>query len=84
MEIRFAKQARRHKIGRAHALYIMRGEPVEATRPTGEVELSWVGPDGTGRELRVIGVVTTHTRTGRQMVLVIHVMPTALERRRMK
>ena len=59
----------------------MEGEPVENVRPSGDIEFEWVGLDDTGRELRVIAVATTDDRKGDAIVLVLHVMPTALERR---
>lgn len=71
--VRFSQSARKHRIGRAHALYVMdNGEP-QWDRPAGkEPRLLWIGPDERGVELEVVAVQTP------DYLLVIHVMPTAL------
>jgi hypothetical protein len=49
--------------------------PGDTTSRLGDAALEWYGEDGTGRELHVVVVVL-----GPESGLVIHVMPTALER----
>jgi hypothetical protein len=81
MRTKIARQARRHKIGKGHITAVMASDPVEATRPNGETELSWIAPDDRGIELEIIAVLTTDDRTGAPILLVIHAMPTALRER---
>lgn len=70
MEIEFSQSARKHRIGRQRALFVIStSEPVElvsdGTRPD---RLLWQGLDDRGVDLEVIGV---RTSIG---VLIIHVM----------
>jgi hypothetical protein len=74
--IKFTKASRKHKIGKAHVLHLMQTEPTRGVRPTGELELSWQGPDDRGVDLEVTAAVTPDG-----LVLVLHVMPTALRRK---
>lgn len=78
MELRFTQSARRHRIGKAHVLYVV--STYEAT-PTvtkrGEDGWDWVGNDDRGVELHVIGV----PKPG-DLLLIIHAFPTALNRRK--
>jgi hypothetical protein len=79
MRLRFTRNARRHRIGKAHALHVMATvEPVATENERGELELSWVGSDDRGVELEIVAVMIRDQRAdGRQlMVLVLHVMPT--------
>jgi hypothetical protein len=70
-KIRFTRLARRHRIGKAHALHVMNAaEPIND--PNG---ITWVGEDDRGVELEIVLVETP------DIFLVIHVMPTALRRR---
>ncbi|MEO3784495.1 hypothetical protein ABGB12_14255 [Actinocorallia sp. B10E7] len=74
----FARSARKHRIGKAHALHVMRSGPPVVVPPTGgelDDRWVWVGADERGVELEVIALLLP------QMLLVIHVMPTALRRR---
>jgi len=84
MEIRFTRAARRHKIGRAHALFAMLAALL-GTSPDGQCWLMprnrehddlllLVADDDRGVELEIIAVLTP------EVVLIIHVMPTALRR----
>lgn len=76
MELRFTQAARRHRVGRAHVAYVMNHyAPRETTSRLGDPALEWHGEDSTGRELHIV-VVVLDPDSG----LVIHVMPTALER----
>lgn len=66
--IRFTRSARRHRIGKAHALAVMNtAEPV-----LDEQGIGWIGADDRGIELEVYLVERP------DVFLVIHVMPTAL------
>lgn len=75
MVVRFAKSARRHRIGRAHVLHVMEhGEPIASVPGRdGEPRMIWVGPDDRGLGIEVTAVVVDPAT-----LLVIHVMPTAL------
>lgn len=66
--IRFTRSARRHRIGKAHALHVMNtAEPIED-----EDGIGWIGPDDRGVELEV------YLLERPDVFLVIHVMPTKL------
>lgn len=81
MDLEFTQSARRHRIGRAHAKYVIATyEPVPTFTPRGEPGLEWVGADETGRELHVIGAWKGHR--GALVIVVMHVFPTALNRRK--
>ena len=67
--VRFAQSARKHEIGRAHALYVMNLYDFQVD-PGNFDRRSWVGVDSRGRELEIIGIDLG------DYFLVIHVMPT--------
>lgn len=73
MDIRFARTARRHRIGKARALAAMNdsGEPqvIPASREGESDRYLWVGRDARGVLLEVIAVERP------DCLLVIHVMP---------
>ena len=76
--MRFTRNSRKHRIGRAHAWHVMGAWPAtEYPAPEGapgDRRWLWIGTDDRGLELEVIAVETT------DLVLVIHVMPTDLRR----
>lgn len=75
----FAKAARKHRVGRASVFHVLSTAAlVETTDPDGTVRRSWVGVDERGRELEIVAVVKADRATGEPIMLVIHVMPTAL------
>lgn len=77
MDIKWARSARKHRIGRAHAAYVIETAPSAfepSPAPHLQPRLRWVGADDRGVELEVVAVVT-------DVLLVIHVMPTALRRK---
>ena len=77
--IRFTTSARKHRIGKAHALHLMGSVPplvLPATETVPET-WTWVGPDDRGLELEVIA-----RRLTAEQLLVIHVMPLAFRRKR--
>jgi hypothetical protein len=70
--IRFTRSARKHRIGKAHAMHVIstvEPETIPAT-DTADTRLSWVGEDGRGVELEIVALELDG------MWLVIHVMPT--------
>jgi hypothetical protein len=77
--VRFTQSARRHRIGKAHALAAMAnaGDPIRL--PAGEgldQRLIWIGHDDRGVMLEVIAVEQP------DYLLVIHVMPLSYRRQR--
>lgn len=77
MEVRFTQSARKHRIGKARARYVMEAyKPAvtPATSTSSERRL-WVGTDHRGVELEIVAL------TEPNYLLVIHVMPTALRRK---
>jgi hypothetical protein len=74
--VQFARPARKHRIGRAHALAAMEeaGEPifVPATEKYGD-QWYWRGRDDRGVELEIVAVEKS------DCLLVIHVKPTSYE-----
>lgn len=71
MEVRFAQSARKHRIGRARVLRVIQDPTVfvELPGPEGSDDrLVFLGDDGTGRVLEVMGV---RIQGG---ILIIHVM----------
>jgi hypothetical protein len=80
VEIRFTQAARRHRIGRASARYVMATtNPTEVTTVQGNAGWSYVGRDERDRELEIIAVEVA-PEEGEPYLLVIHVMPTHLRR----
>lgn len=78
MEIRFAQSARKHRIGKQRALFVIATCDAEELVSDGVKphRLLWQGADDRGLELEVIGV---RTPAG---VLIIHVMPQIFRRGR--
>lgn len=74
--IRWYRSARKHRIGRAHALYVMAiYEPVViGAREALDARLRWVGTDDRGVQLEIVALDAPDAIT------VIHVMPTGLRR----
>lgn len=80
MRLKLTQAARKHRLGSARIAHVMSTTPpTVSTRPSGEPEYSWVGPDDRGLELEIIAVMVT-TERGEPVMLVIHAMPTALRR----
>ena len=79
LEIRFTKSARKHRIGRASARYVLTTtEPTAVTTTRGADAWLYVGPDERGRELEVIALEVHPGNGGRPYLLIIHVMPIQL------
>jgi hypothetical protein len=71
--VQFTRSARKHKIGRAHALAVIAGtEPTELPADDERDDrLVWVGLDDRGLELEVIAAIKP------DCMLVFHVRPTS-------
>ncbi len=79
MRVKFTQAARKHRIGRTRALHVMNTtEPTESQRDDATRELAWVGLDDRGLELEVVAIEIDDATTGERILLVLHVMPTAL------
>lgn len=80
MQIRWARSARKHRIGRTHALHVITMTAPEVITATEDrdVHWSWVGVDDRGVELEIEAALPADE----DILLVIHVMPTALRRNR--
>jgi hypothetical protein len=76
-KIRFTKNARKHKIGQTHALFVIENnEPMRMPRLLDyESKLFWIGVDDRGLELEITGIESDDE------IFVIHVMPTAFIKR---
>lgn len=75
--VKFTQAARRHRIGRAHALFVIdQTTPVATATAQGSSAFPWVGPDDRGIELEIVAVILP------DLQLIIHVMPTALRKGR--
>jgi hypothetical protein len=74
--VRWYRSARRHRIGKAHAMYVIDSvEPVRVPASAdADARLVWIGPDDRGVELEIVALDLAET------VVVIHVMPTQLRR----
>ncbi len=72
MEIRFTQSARKHRIGKSRALYVIENSSPEFV--SGESfrrdKIIWVSEDDRGLELEIVAVAED------DHLLVIHVMPT--------
>ena len=70
-----------HRVGRASARHVMAGTtPAQTTTHRGSPGWRCVGPDDRGRELEIIAVQVVDP-AGEEVMLVVHVMPTALRGR---
>lgn len=77
-EVRFAQSARKHRIGKGHALAALEnaGDPVVVPALSDDLDdrLVFVGVDDRGVELEIIAVQLPN------FLFVIHVMPTMFRR----
>ena len=75
--IRFTSDARKHKIGAAHARFVIENNVALQTPGHNEFEhrLFWVGVDDRGLELEIAGIEFEDE------ILIIHVMPMNFRRR---
>ncbi len=77
MHINFTQAARKHRIGKAHAIFVIENNPfVVVASEVGRVQRVWQGLDDRGVELEIIAVVFDEN------LLVTHVMPANFRRRK--
>jgi len=76
-EVRFAKSARKHRIGKTHVLFVLESsEPMPVLTSDGEDQkLLWIAQDDRGLELEIVAGKLAEN------ILVIHVMPRNFRRR---
>ncbi len=75
MHIKFTQAARKHRIGKAHALFVIKNNSfLVITDEAGRVQQIWQGLDDRGVELEIIAVVL------KEYLLVTHVMPANFRR----
>lgn len=74
--VRWYRSARRHRIGKAHALYVIATTEPTAVPPAEgrDPQLYWLGLDDRGIELEIVALDLADA------VVVIHVMPTTLRK----
>lgn len=75
--VRWYRSARRHRIGKAHAKFVIDSvvpDHVPATA-TADPRLVWIGEDDRGIELEIVALDLDDA------IVVVHVIPTALRRR---
>jgi len=71
MDYNFTQSARRHRIGKARAVFVIETEqPIQVRGVSDELDrLIWIGPDNRGLILEIEALVLP------DCILVIHVMP---------
>lgn len=74
VRLKFTQSARKHRIGRAHALHVINNYPPTALplHDDEDPKLVWIGDDDRGVELEIVGVELEADG----VLLIIHVMPT--------
>jgi len=74
--VRWFRSARRHRIGKAHANFVMpTNTPIMLAADADlDQRLCWIGPDDRGLELQIVALDLP------EAIVVIHVMPTALRK----
>jgi len=74
--VRWFRSARRHRIGKAHAMHVISTtDPVRVPATANlDARLVWIGDDDRGIELEIVALDLPDA------IVVIHVMPTALRR----
>jgi hypothetical protein len=80
MNIKFTQSARKHRIGKARAMYVIENFPFILINgeEDGKIQRVWVAIDDRGLELEIVAVVLE------DYLLVTHVMPTDLRRGKKK
>jgi hypothetical protein len=78
MHIKFTQAARKHRIGKARAIFVIENNSFFVIRSDegNKIQYVWVAVDDREIELEIIGVVVE------DYVLITHVMPTSLRRRK--
>ncbi len=75
--VRFARSARKHRIGKAHALHVIDNSPPTDLPAVADFDARrvWRRPDDRGLELEIVAIILPNELS------VIHVMPKALRRK---
>ena len=75
--MRFARSAREHRVGKAHAMHVIKNNTPRDVPAVDEFDARKVGmgPDDRGVDLEIVAVVLPDE------LLIIHVMPSALRRK---
>jgi hypothetical protein len=79
MRIKFTQSARRHRIGKAHALFVIENYSPRidiGEGQDGEDQHIWIGEDDRGLELEITAIDL------KEYLLVTHVMPRDFRRRK--
>lgn len=82
MDITWGRTSRKHRIGRAHARFVIANtEATAGFQDDGQPNLTWIGEDDRGVELEITGLVIAadkrrETDTTEDLLIIIHVMPT--------
>ena len=77
MQIKFTQSSRKHRIGKARALFVIENNSfIVIKSEEGRVQHIWQGLDDRGVELEIVAVVLS------EYVLVTHVMPANFRRRK--
>jgi hypothetical protein len=77
MQIKFTQSSRKHRIGKARALFVIENNSFFVIKSQeGRVQHIWQGLDDRGVELEIVAVVLS------EYVLVTHVMPANFRRRK--
>jgi hypothetical protein len=77
MHIKFTQAARKHRIGKARAIFVIENNSfLVVTNDAGRVQQVWQGLDDRGVELEIIAVVLI------DYLLVTHVMPANFRRKK--
>jgi len=78
MELRFTQSSRKHRIGKAHAKYVLStSEPwIHGEVGTTRIIYDWIGFDERGVELEITGILEE------DYIAIIHVMPVSFRRNR--
>jgi hypothetical protein len=76
MDIKFTQSARKHRIGKARAMYVIEIFPFTliSGEEDGKIQRVWVARDDRGLELEIVAVELE------DYLLVTHVMPTEFRR----
>jgi hypothetical protein len=76
MDIKFTQSARKHRIGKARAMYVIENFPFTliSGEADGKIQRVWVARDDRGLELEIVAVELE------DYLLVTHVMPTEFRR----
>lgn len=80
VRLKLTQAARKHRLWSARIAHVVStSQPTVSSRPSGEPEFCWVGPDDRGLELEIIGVLVQSGTD--QVMLIIHAKPTELRKR---